>query len=289
VKVRVPASTANLGPGFDHLAAALSLELELSSGGEGWRYIHEGPGEPDEPPDGQLVASAIESVLGHTPDVGLEMRSSIPVGRGLGSSGAAIVAGLLMGSALAGHEPDAIELLRLAGGLEGHADNVAASLYGGVINVVPTSSGDEVQQLLPGKSVRPLILLARERLSTQEARDALPATVPMADVVASSSRAAGLLAMLTGTSDATAARLWEFTNDVLHQPYRAPLMPRTAEAISTLRNAGIAAAVSGAGPSIVCLVVRGDEAGTRQVAGELEGWELLELDWSSDGARITER
>lgn len=287
IKVTAPASAANLGPGFDHLAAALSIRLELATTDEaGWIYEHTGPGEPGTLPDESLVVEAIESVLGDRPDEGLSMTSSIPVGCGLGSSGAAVVAGLLMGAALADRDPDPIELLRLGAGLEGHPDNVAASLYGGLVNVVSTGLGMEVQSLVPSTSVRPLILLPRERLSTAEARAALPAEVPLRSAVATSARASGLLAMLTGTAESTSARLWEFTGDVIHQPFRAPLMPETDVAVKKLRTEGIAAAISGAGPAVICLVLRGDESGTREVAGQLEGWELLELDWDTEGARV---
>ena len=137
--------------------------------------MHEGSGAPKTPPDGGLVRQAMEAVYDEAMTVGLEMKSSIPVGRGLGSSGAAIVAGLLLGCALADRRPDPVELLPVAAGIEGHLDNIAASYYGGLVNVVSqAASGWDVMQFRPVSSLRPLILLPAKGLSTQEARGALP-------------------------------------------------------------------------------------------------------------------
>jgi homoserine kinase len=204
----------------------------------------------------------------------------------LGSSGAATVAGLLLGYAIRGDDPDPIELLLLGAGLEGHSDNIAASYYGGLVNVVGTVSGWEVMRFDPASSVRPLILLPQRGLSTQEARGVLPKDVPLDDAVANSSRASGLLAMLNGSAESTAARLWEFTSEVIHQPSRAGLMKATTKALHQLRERGIAAAVSGAGPSIVCFALKGEEERVKSEAKELASWELLDVTWDVDGARI---
>jgi homoserine kinase len=288
VKVSVPASTANLGPGFDHLGAALSLRLELRTvDGSGWTYVHEGSGAPKTPPNGALVRQAMEAVYEDAMTVGLEMKSSIPVGRGLGSSGAAIVAGLLLGCALGDKRPDPVELLPVAAGIEGHLDNIAASYYGGLVNVVSqAATGWDVMRFRPVSSLRPLILLPAQGLSTQEARSVLPEQVQLKDAVANSSRASGLLGMLTGSTESTSARLLEATNEVIHQPSRASLMKKTTKAMKALREEGIAAAVSGAGPSVVCLVIKGEEERVREEAAAMTGWELLELDWDLEGARI---
>jgi homoserine kinase len=104
--------------------------------------------------------------------------------------------------------------------------------------------------------------------------------------VANIARAAGLVAVLTGAVEATAERLLQCTEDLIHQPYRAPLMQRTARAVADLRAAGVPAAVSGAGPSVLCLVVRGEEDSVREKAGTLSGWQLMELDWDTRGAHI---
>ncbi|HYZ91874.1 MAG TPA: homoserine kinase [Actinomycetota bacterium] len=286
IKVTAPASTANLGPGFDCLGAALSIGLEVSAaeGDDGWEI--EVPGSESPSPD--LLLRAAEAVVGDLPPLSGAIRSEIPLQAGLGSSAAAIAAGLLLGCALAERAPVAGELLQLGAPIEGHPDNLAAALYGGLTLVVPVAGGLDVLPFVPTSSVRPFILLPRERLGTAEARRVLPSEVPLADAVSNTARATGLIALLSGVVSPSSDRLWTYTHDLVHQPHRAPLMPRTAEALDKLRQAGVPAALSGAGPSVVCLVVVGEEEGTKDVVKELDGWDLLELDWSTDGARIVE-
>lgn len=286
IKVVAPASTANLGPGFDCLAASVSLELELTAtqGDGSWEIEVSG----SEPPTPDLVLRAAEAVAGDLPELHGTIRSEIPLEAGLGSSAAAIAAGLLLGCAISDRPPDAGELLQLGTQIEGHPDNLAASLYGGLVLVVPVAGGTDVLPFVPTSSVRPFILLPRERLATAEARRVLPKQVPLSDAIANGSRATGLVALLSGVVSPSSDRLWTYTQDLLHQPYRSPLMPHTAEALEKLRGEGVPAALSGAGPAIVCLVVRGEEEGTHKAIAQLEGWELLELDWNTDGARILE-
>jgi homoserine kinase len=272
ITARAPASTSNLGPGFDSLGAALTVGLEAR--------ITDAPASSAS----GLVERAVEAVTGRAPENAIEVRSDIPVARGLGSSGACVAAGLLLGCALAGREPDPAELLRLGTPLEGHPDNLAAALYGGLTIAL---AGGGVLRCEPEASVRPFILLPHERLSTAEARGVLPEQVPRADAVANISLASGLVAVLTGAVAPTRSNLFTCTADAIHQPYRAPLMPKTADALKMLRDREIPAAVSGAGPSIVCLVVGGDEDSVRQAAGSLKGWQLMELDWDTTGAHIT--
>jgi homoserine kinase len=287
IKIAAPASTANLGPGFDCLAAALSVSLEVSAsqGDAGWEVIVPG----GDPPSANLLVRAAEAVAGEVAGLGGTIRSEIPLQAGLGSSAATIAAGLLLGCVVAEKEPDLGELLQLGAQIEGHPDNLAAALYGGLTLVVPVAGGLDVIPFVPTSSVRPLILLPRERLSTSEARRVLANEVPLSDAIANSARATGLVALLCGVVSPSSDRLWTYTQDVLHQPYRAPLMPRTAEVLEQLRSAGVPAALSGAGPAIVCLIVRGEEEGTRKIAADLADWELMELDWSTESARILER
>lgn len=269
------------------MAASLDIELELTaSEGDGGFQIEVPEGNPP-PPD--LLLRAAEAVAGELPPLEGTVRSDIPLEAGLGSSAAAIAAGLLLGCALTDRAPDPDELLQLGASIEGHPDNLAAVLYGGLVVVVPVAGGLDVLAFPPTSSVRPLILLPRDRLSTAEARRVLPEQVPLADAVSNSARTTGLVALLSGVVSPSSDRLWTYTQDLLHQPYRAPLMRQTAEAIERLRSSGVPAAVSGAGPAVVCLVVRGDESGTRQIAEELEGWELIETDWNTEGARIVSR
>src|SRR5437899_638221 len=166
-RIRVPATTANLGPGFDCLGAAVSIGLELTwgDGPAGWTYSHSGIGPAHDAPEPALVLSAAARVLGEPPSAALRMSSGIPMGCGLGSSASAIAAGLLLGRALSDREPDPSELLVLGTPLEGHADNLAPALFGGVTLVLPEFDGVDVLRFEPDASVRPVILLPRVQLS----------------------------------------------------------------------------------------------------------------------------
>jgi homoserine kinase len=270
IKAHAPASTSNLGPGFDCLGGALDLGLVAT--------LTDAPAS-----DNGLVGRAVEAVTGHKLDQAIEIESGIPVARGLGSSGACVAAGLLIGCALASRTPDPDELMRIGTPIEGHPDNLAAALFGGLTIALPSGV---VFALPPSASVRPFILLPHERLSTEEARRALPDAVPLGDAVANIAAVSGLIALLTGATEPTRDRLFACTQDRIHQPYRAPLMERTAAAVEALRDAGLPAVVSGAGPSVLCLVTRDDEDSVRGTAGTLEGWQLMELNWDTRGAYI---
>jgi homoserine kinase len=284
VTVRAPASTANLGPGFDCLGAALSLGLELKasvSDNDWWTVLTPDPEEVSI----RIVLAAAEAVAGDLPKLHGEMNSQIPISAGLGSSAAAIAAGLLLGCALAGEEADPARLLAVGTPIEGHPDNLAATLFGGMTVALP---GDQVLRFDPSASVRPFILLPHERLSTSQARGVLPADVPRQDAVANIARSSGLVAVLSGAVTPTRERLLECTEDLIHQSQRGPLMPNTLEVLKRLRAQGVPAAISGAGPALVCFVVTGEEDLTREVVGTLEGWELLDLNWNTTGAYIVE-
>jgi homoserine kinase len=289
--IRVPASTSNLGPGFDCLGGALSigLELEFSEGAPSWSYEHGGLGPKHDAPDASLVLSAAARVLGESPSVSLRMRTDIPMGCGLGSSASAIAAGLLLGCALDGRDPMPQELLRLGTPLEGHADNLAPALLGGVTLVLPEFDGTDVLRVEPDPSIVPVILLPQVTLATSEARRALPDVVDRIDAVKNIARSSGLVALLSGVTPPTTELLHECTEDLLHQPYRAPLMPDTAAAIERLRAAGVPAAVSGAGPSIVCLLMRDEQDEARALFDGLHGWSVLDVTWNLTGAELLDR
>ena len=266
VTVRVPATSANLGPGFDALGLALGLHdvvearvipsglaIEVSGAGEGTAAAEEG----------HLVIRAMRTAFARLgvqpPGIGLRCVNAIPHGYGLGSSAAAIVAGLLAARALAAEGADLTDsdVLRLATRLEGHPDNVAACLAGGLTIAWTADSGAQAARLAPVPGLAPVLCVPEIPLATEHARGLLPPTVPHADAAANAARAALLIAALTNDP----ALLMAGTEDLLHQPYRAPAMPATAELISQLRAAGIPAVVSGAGPSVLALTVPGIHPG----------------------------
>lgn len=263
--VEVPASSANLGSGFDCFAAALSLKLraELFAGDEAGILLNahgEGaPGPNDDPEQNLLLRGFREGLrlaLGAERGAAawrIEVSSMIPAARGLGSSAAAIVAGLLLGAAAGRRAPDADELLSLAATLEGHADNVAAALYGGITLAVsgPMGVTPVLRRFRVPEAWIPVAFIAATASHTSVMRSALPDSVPHHEAAAAAARAA-LLATAVITSDAGLLRT--AMDDRLHQPYRLPLLPGTAELIETAYEHGAAgAALSGAGPSVLAI------------------------------------
>jgi len=296
VRVRVPATSANLGPGFDALGLALTLHDEVTAqvttGGCRVEVTGEGADELPRDESHLVVRSMMATfdLLGNRPP-GLEIRcvNRIPQARGLGSSSAAIVAGVLLARALVADGDQRLDdaaVLRLAADLEGHPDNVAPCLLGGFTiawteqadpaghgqadpawqghsdPAGPAHSGPAGHQrsgaagraaravvLAPAKTIRPTVFVPRQRGLTAQARAALPASVPHEDAARNAGRAALLVHALTTDP----SLLFPATEDRLHQDYRAPGMPQTAALVNALRAAGVAAVVSGAGPSVLAL------------------------------------
>ncbi|MGO2113178.1 MAG: homoserine kinase [Pseudoclavibacter sp.] len=260
VHVRVPATSANLGPGFDTLGLALAIydEVEVEAAPAGVLEVSvEGVGEGVVPLDeSHLVVSSITSTLerfgARVPGLRLRARNSIPHGRGLGSSGAAIVAGVIAAAGLMSPQRELTpeELLTAASEIEGHPDNVAPCLFGGLTIAWVTLGGvPRSKQLLVARGVAPIVLIPEETMSTKLARSLQPDSVPHADAIFNVSRSALLIAALAQSPEL----LLEATEDRLHQSYRATAMPQTANLIGALRDEGLAAVVSGAGPSILVL------------------------------------
>jgi homoserine kinase len=258
VHVRVPATSANLGPGFDALGLALDLvdDLRARVVGSGLQLEVTGPGEELPRDEKHLVVRAMRATfarLGGQPD-GLELicANRIPHGRGLGSSAAAIVGGVLLARALVvgGDDvlPDA-QALALASELEGHPDNVAPALLGGLTVAWLDEARAHAIRLECDARVRPVVFVPPFEASTEEARGLLPASVPHSDAAANAARAALLVAALTGAPE----HLLAATGDLLHQQYRAPAMPASAELVATLRKNGLPAVISGAGPTVLVL------------------------------------
>lgn len=257
--VRVPATSANLGPGFDTMGIALAYgdELEIdTSDTPGVTVTVEGVGAGEIATDEtNLVARAVAHVFERTGQQlpGLQIRAvnRIPHGRGMGSSGSAIVAGVVAAAALL---HDAVELsehdlLRFATEIEGHPDNVAPALFGGLTIAWKTDAGPRSKKLSVHRGVSPLVLVPDFTMSTELARSLQPQQVPYEDAVFNLSRSSLLVAALTQSPEL----LFEATEDRLHQDYRGEAMPRTRDLIHKLREAGHAAVVSGAGPSILVL------------------------------------
>lgn len=301
VQVRVPATSANLGPGFDSFGLALSLHdrvraevleagLLIKVRGVG----EETAGRGDEHLVVRAMRAAFDLMGEQPPGMGLTCDNAIPHGFGLGSSAAAIIAGLLAARALAGERgldrlPDA-EVLRLATELEGHADNVAACLSGGF--TIAWTSGGSVRSLslAPLPAIDPVLCVPPVPLSTEVARQVLPSTVPHADAARTAARAALLVAALREDP----ARLLDATEDFLHQPYRAGSMPATAQLIGALRAAEVPAVVSGAGPAVLALLAPPATPGPEDVsaiaaaAGSAaeSDWLVRELEVDLDGATV---
>ena len=353
VRVRAPATSANLGPGFDALGLALALydevEARVTDGGLAIEVSGEGS-ETAAAGEQHLVVRAMRAAFGamggQPPGIALRCVNAIPHGRGLGSSAAAVCCGLLAARALAGPgEPlaaggpvfsDRAESLdeaaspdwtalsdgtalsdeavfQLAATLEGHPDNVAACLAGGLTiawspRPVPTAAaagtdtptgaaagtgtpagaaaGPRLLRIAVPTTLRAVACVPSVPLATEAARQALPPAVPYADAAANAARSALLVAALTGAPQV----LFEATEDFLHQPYRSGLMPETARLLGALRRAGAAAVVSGAGPAVLVLSFDGQPPSPGAV-GSIAGkagtsWDVIPLRIDQQGAHV---
>ena len=259
VSVRVPATTANLGPGFDTLGLALGFydELDVSvreKPGATVTIIGVGQGTVPTDETNLIVTSmafAFDKLGQKMPGVDLVAHNNIPHGRGMGSSGAAIVGGIMAAKGILEGVVDVTpeQLLEFATELEGHPDNVAPALFGGLTIAWTTPTGPRSKKLMVHRGVSPLVLVPEFTMSTELARSLQPANVPHEDAIFNVSRSALLIAALSQSPEL----LLEATEDKLHQDYRAEAMPETSMLIRELRAAGFAAVVSGAGPSILVL------------------------------------
>jgi homoserine kinase len=291
VTVSVPATCANLGPGFDTLGLALDhrdrVTAEVLDGPE-LDITVQGPGEGGVPLDERhLVHRALrvgfERLGVAVPGLRLDCRNVIAHARGLGSSSAAIVAGLCLARALVADGPalmDDDEVLALAAEMEGHPDNVAPALLGGC--TVAYRDGDRFRatSVPVDPRVQVVLLVPPAGVETSVARTLLPAAVPHADAVANAGRAALLVAALGRQPELLLAA----TEDRLHQCYREPAMPASLALVRTLRAEGLPAVVSGAGPSVLVFT---DDRGRAAVAGRAPcGWEALVVAVDRDGARV---
>lgn len=287
--VEVPATSANLGPGFDSLGLALGLTDEVRVTATGDRVVVEVEGEgAAELPTGEehLVVRALRAALkdaGCEQPTGLHLRchNRLPHGRGLGSSASASVAGVLAARGLLRNEDtvdhvgalDDAAALRVATSLEGHPDNAAAALLGG-LTIAWTSEGAAVAvRVDPHPDLAPVVLVPGTRLATARARAALPASVPHGDAAFNAARSALLVEALSRRPDL----LVPATEDRLHQRQRGPAMPDTLALVDVLRGDGLAAVVSGAGPSVLVLTTTPLLAEVSRTAARCapSGWQVL--------------
>lgn len=284
VEVRVPATVANMGPGFDCLGAAIGAHLRVRvSASEAPEVVGVGPPHPL---PGNLThrafGAAFDAAGRETPPVRVEVLQTYPSARGMGASASAIVAGLVAARQVGDLELSDAELARLAIRTEGHADNVLPAMFGGVV----LCAREGWMRIDPSAAISPLVCVAPKPFRTAEARRVLPAEVPRADAVGNAAAVAALVAVLTGVEPPEA--LMAATEDRLHEPYRLPLMPETQGLHASLRAKGVAAALAGAGPSIVCLVPAADIAESAAVARDLAppGWDVLAPGWDTGGAQV---
>jgi homoserine kinase len=291
VRVRVPGSSANLGPGFDTLGLALGLydEVEVSVAPDGVEIEVAGEGAGRVPCDeAHLVARAMRTawnIVGDAPPgIRMRCRNAIPHSRGLGSSAAAAVAGAAAAVVLAGRDVELEQdtVLQVAAGMEGHADNAAASLLGGFVVAWETAGNTSERfhavRLETHPGIHPVALVAGIESLTSTTRGLLPERVPLVDAAFTGSRTA--LAVLAFTQ--RPELLLPATDDRLHQGYRRPAYPESADLVDALRDRGIPAAISGAGPSVLALTADG----TLPSDLDLHGFTALPLPVDHAGARV---
>lgn len=300
LRVRVPATSANLGPGFDTLGIALAYGDDLTvvtreAPGASVEVTGVGAGaiETDESNLVVRAAAHVFEQLGRSlPGLNVKAHNRIPQGSGMGSSGSAIVAGVMIAAGLlAGDAEQPIELtedelLAFATDLEGHPDNVAPALFGGLTIAWTNEQGPRFKRLLVHRGVAPLVLVPTFKLSTERARSLQPTQVPHEDAVFNVSRSALLIAALTQSPEL----LFEATEDRLHQNYRGEAMPATRDLIAALREAGHPAVVSGAGPSILVLSNGpAERLAAVDLAQKIAGdWQVFSLAIDIKGATVEE-
>ncbi|MEN9955491.1 MAG: hypothetical protein RLY34_298 [Actinomycetota bacterium] len=295
VTVKVPATSANLGPGFDTLGMALSfydeLQVEAVAGSGAVVEVNgEGAGEVATDETNLVVKSLAYTFAKFgqkVPGLKLIAHNIIPHGRGMGSSGAAVVSGIVAAKGLLDGIVEISDqaLLTIATELEGHPDNVAPALFGGLTIAWEDETGPHHKKLFVHRGVSPLELVPNHKMSTALARSLQPESVPHDDAVFNVSRSALLIAALTQSPELLMAA----TEDRLHQDYRAAAMPETDSIVKLMREHGHAAVVSGAGPSV--LVLSSDPAqrldAAKLAAKNFPEWQALLLAVDFKGATVT--
>lgn len=291
VEVSVPATSANLGPGFDSLGIALGLRDVLVgevTDESGFEVTVNGHGADEVPLDEthlvyRAMCEAFAEMGCEVPGVRLACENRIPHSRGLGSSSAAIVGGLCLARGLVAGgsllmDDDAV--FGLAARLEGHPDNVAPAFYGGFTIAISDGESFKATVVAVDPRVRVVAFVPPDPLRTSVARGLLPEHVPHADAAANAARAALLVVALRERPELLPAA----TEDFLHERYREPAMPESLTLVRDLRRAGVAAVVSGAGPTVVAFVDSSTASDVRRKGPA--GWDVLDLAVDPTGARV---
>ena len=297
VKVRVPATVANLGPGYDSLGAAIRmhLEIEIEPRRDSIEISVEGEGADQLPADEtNLVIRSMNTFFDHVgrrpSGFAVKVTNPIPLAAGLGSSAAAIVGGLFAARAVTGRTVPQIEMIQLATDMEGHADNVMPALIGGLVVCYRGEDEDDIRyfRVEPSDRLVPIIVVPREGYPTKAARKALPSEVKFGDAQFTASRAALLVAAMSAGAGADV--LADAMNDRLHEPHRLKLMPETAAVYEQIQEAGLPVALAGAGPSLLVVVPRPESATraeqVRRICRERRaGWRVFVSEWEPEGAK----
>ena len=297
VKVRVPATVANLGPGYDSLGAAIRmhLEIEIEPRRDSIEITVEGEGADQLPADdSNLVIRSMNAFFDHVgrrpSGFAVRVRNPIPLASGLGSSAAATVGGLFAARAVTGRTVPQVEMIQLATAMEGHADNVMPALIGGLVVCYRGEDDNDIRyfRVEPSDRLVPIIAVPAEGFSTAAARKALPSEVKFADAQFTASRAALLVAAMSAGAGADV--LADAMNDRLHEPHRLKLMPETAAVYEEIQEAGLPVALAGAGPSLLVVVPRPESATRAEQVRRIcrarqSGWRVFVSDWEPEGAK----
>lgn len=289
VRVSVPATSANLGPGYDALGLALGMRNAVTgflADRPAVTVIGQGRGEADRVPTDETnlvyrsMAKGFEAMGISTPPVALTCENNIPHGRGLGSSSSAIVAGIGIARALVRGGDELLPLdavFQVAAEIEGHPDNVAPATYGGLTIAYDEAGSFHALNAPVDPRIGVVVFVPETPVETKAARGLIPGSIPHADAAANTGRAALLVAALGGAPD----RLLDATRDWLHQDYREPAMPETLALVRRLRREGHAAVVSGAGPAVLTFVTAADADAVLALAPD--GWQTLRPALESHG------
>lgn len=274
VGVRVPGTSANLGPGFDALGVAVDRHLLVGAverTADCVTTTGEGAGEVATDEDNLVWSSLVHFCRTHdvdVPDVSLRVHNDLPLERGLGSSSAAIVAGLALGRALTGVRASDLDLVRLASAIEGHPDNVAPAVLGGYVACTTDDDGGlVVRRAQPDPRMAVVVAVPTTRQNTSAARATVPSSLERTDVVTQAARAVHVSGSLTGVWPVAPGAV----GDRLHEPPRLGAMVDSGDLVAAWRDAGLQAWLSGAGPTVAALVPRADPGAVQRARDLVDG------------------